>query len=242
MTFELTTSEFTGPIEALLVLIEKRKLPINDISLTEVTDEYLNFVRSLNSDQTIPNRIHFVYVASTLALIKSKSLLPNLDLTQEEETDIQKLKQRLQLYGQYQEIAKGLKIQWKDCKQFHFAKDRPQSISFQPHESITTDNLLSSLQEVFKEVPLVPETKKEAYIKIAVHIEEVMDSLLDRIKNQTSLNFQSFIKSKRTQHEHPKQQKVYIVVSFLALLEVVRNQGMNVSQSGLFSDITLLEN
>lgn len=71
MTFELTTAEFSGPIEALLSLIEKRKLPISDISLSQVTDEYMRFIQNLDKSESIPNRIHFIYVASTLALIKS---------------------------------------------------------------------------------------------------------------------------------------------------------------------------
>ena len=241
MSFKLTTPEFTGPIEALLQLIEKRKLPISDISLAEVTDEYLKFISSLSNDDTMANKVHFIYVASTLALIKSKSLLPNLDLSSEEETDIEKLKERLVLYKHYQDIGQNLKQQYQLKPQFSIANDRPREIVFMPHEGITSQSLLLALQDVLTEVPEIKQTKKEAYIKIAVHIEEIMDSIIARIKNQPTLNFKSFMNSGSAKHEHPKQKKVYAVVSFLALLEVVRNHGIGVQQHGLFEEIEILQ-
>jgi segregation and condensation protein A len=237
MPFQLTTAEFTGPIEALLQLIEKRKLPINDISLAEVTDEYLKFVTTLPSDDSIANKIHFIYVASTLTLIKSKSLLPSLDLSPEEEEDIEKLKKRLLQYQHYQEIAKGVKQQFSTKPQFVMAKEKAQFIRFSPHKGIDLVSLKEALHEVFTEVPEPIQTKKEAHISIAVHIEELMDDILDRIKKFSSVNFGNFMKSGQSKHEHPKKQKVYAVVSFLALLEVVRNHGISVQQDGLFEDI-----
>lgn len=241
MKFELTTPEFTGPIEALLVLIEKRKLPINDISLTEVTDEYLQYVSGLTARETIGNRIHFVYVASTLALIKSKSLLPKLDLTQEEEADIDVLKKRLELYQQYQEISLEVKKQLSTTKRFFFPRERKKEIRFMPHESITLQSLSESFISAIQEVPEPVQTKKEAHIKIAVHIEEIMTSIVERVsKSAQAFSFKDVLSVGYKQHQHPKQQKVYAVVSFLALLEVVRNHGIGVEQEEVFSDITVL--
>lgn len=243
MKFELTTPEFTGPIEALLVLIEKRKLPINDISLSEVTDEYLRYVSEITADESIAHRIHFVYVASTLALIKSKSLLPQLDLSSDEEADIDALKRRLLLYQQYQEIAREMKNQLSSTKQFFFPKERKKEIRFSPHEGVTLQSLNESLQSVLNEVPKPVETKKEAHIKIAVHIEEIMNSIVERISSASkSIPFSEFLSVGYAKHQHPKQQRVFAVVSFLALLEVVRNHGIGVHQDEVFSDITVLTN
>jgi segregation and condensation protein A len=240
MNFELQLQEFKGPIESLLGLIEKRKLPINDISLVEVTDEYLSMVSSLkDTEETLSYKIHFVYVASTLALIKSKSLLPNIHLTEEEETDILELKRRLSLYQHYQDIGMKLKKSISNLPHFALALDRPKEVSFQPHESMSTESLIEALGSVLNEVPETPQTKKEGYIKIAVHIEEIMDTLIDRIKESPRLDFKKFITTGASSYEHSKEQKVYAVVSFLALLEVVRNHGLDVEQSGLFEEITL---
>ena len=82
--FEVKTSAFEGPLDLLLDLVEKRKLLINDISIAEVTDEYMRQV-SLMQELSLPNTAQFVALAATLLLIKSKSLLPVLELTQEEE-------------------------------------------------------------------------------------------------------------------------------------------------------------
>ena len=239
MTFNLETAEFSGPIEALLTLIEKRKLPISDVSLVAVTDEYLRFVKSLSTRETIPERVHFIYIASTLALIKSKSLLPNLELTDEEETDIESLKKRLALYQEYKKIGKYLGESFQSNRSFFLANDRPKEIRFSPHEDITISSLVMSLKDILREVPQLESTKKEGYVKIAVHIEELMDSLLDRVKNQLHLSFHSFLGEGKQKHEHKKEQKVYTVVSFLALLEVVRNHGIDVQQHQLFSDIVI---
>lgn len=242
MKLELSGIEFAGPIELLLSLIEKRKLAINDISLSTVTDEYLKYLATINeSEHPVSERIHFVYVASTLALIKSKSLLPNLDLTDEEETDISTLKKRLELYRQYQQAGDLLKKEIYSFPQFYTSQDRKVDIVFQPHEGITQNSLEEALRSVIREIPELPQKKQEGYIKIAVHIEEIMDSLIQRVEKQQKVNFESFLLRGATKHPHPKQQKVYTVVSFLALLEVVRNKGISVQQEGIFSDITVTQ-
>ncbi len=241
MSFELTIPEFTGPIEALLNLIEKRKLPINDVSLAEITEEYLNYISSLDSHIPISQRIHFVYIASTLTLIKSKSLLPSLELTESEESDVEQLKHRLVLYQQYQELGLVLGTKFKMIPSFFYPKPKKKAIVFSPHVDITPINMTELLKNLYSEIPEKPKTKQEGYVKIAVHIEELMDSLIERVKAQASINFQTFLKQKQLGYTQPKEQKVVAVVGFLALLEVVRNHGLAVSQEHLFSDINIYQ-
>ena len=78
--FSIKTEQFEGPLEPLIDLVEKRKLLINDISLAEVTDEYMARVSKMQ-ERSLPNTAQFITLAATLLLIKSKSLLPVLDLT-----------------------------------------------------------------------------------------------------------------------------------------------------------------
>lgn len=241
MSFVLNTPEFTGPIEALLQLIEKRKLPINDISLSLVTDEYMRYINTISSDTRIANRIHFIYVASTLALIKSKSLLPKLDLSSEEESDIEELKKRLERYRFFQKRGQELKEYIGKNPSFYLAQERKQQKGFYPHESMTPQVLSESLNAIYRSIPKVESKKQEGYIKIAVHIEELMDSLIDRVKNMQKIDFNSFLGAKQEGYQHTKERKVVAVVSFLALLEVVRNHGMNVQQDQLFSNIELYQ-
>src|ERR1035437_4870141 len=98
--FKIKTTSFEGPFGLLLTLVEKRKLFINDVSLAAVTEDYLNYMNKLGGLNSLPPAeiSSFIIVASTLILIKSKSLLPNLNLTLEEEGDIHDLEERLRLY------------------------------------------------------------------------------------------------------------------------------------------------
>ena len=96
-SYNVKTHIFEGPLDTLLSLIEKRKLFINDISLAQVADDYISYVRSL-TDFPLADSAHFVLIASTLVLIKSKSLLPNLSLTEEEQSNIDDLEDRLKHY------------------------------------------------------------------------------------------------------------------------------------------------
>src|SRR3989344_7599778 len=102
------THIFEGPLDTLLSLIEKRKLFINDISLAKVADDYIAYVKSL-SDFPIADSAHFILIASTLVLIKSKSLLPQLTLTEDEQHSIEDLEARLSEYQKYKALAVHLR-------------------------------------------------------------------------------------------------------------------------------------
>src|SRR5260221_679919 len=97
MSYELTLNQFSGPLEALLELIESKRLPVNEISLAKVTDDFLKFLAD-NPAIDFAMLADFISVASRLILIKSKSLLPDLVLTGEEEMEIKDLEKRLALY------------------------------------------------------------------------------------------------------------------------------------------------
>src|ERR1035437_2753511 len=97
MPFTIKTQSFEGPLDLLLDLIEKRKLFINDISLAQVTDDFISHIKQ-GTGVSMGESAHFILVASTLLLIKSKSLLPDLNLTDEEQGDISDLERRLKMY------------------------------------------------------------------------------------------------------------------------------------------------
>ena len=98
--FKVKVGEFEGPLELILDLIEKRKLHISDISLSQVADEFIEYIKSFE-EFPMSDSADFILVASTLLLIKSKSLLPNLPLTEEEQGSIEDLENRLSAYKKY---------------------------------------------------------------------------------------------------------------------------------------------
>ncbi len=236
--FTVTIENFEGPIDALLQMIEKRKLPVNDISLADITDDYIRFVASLD-DESLSNKTHFIYIASTLTLIKSKSILPILELTHEEEDDIESLKKRILIFQEYQKVGQYLKEAMSATPYFFYGKTRKKSISFTPHSDITGTNLRDSLLSVFNQLPEKKPTKKEASVRIAVHIEEMMDSLTERLEKAIKTDFHSFIGSHTNGRKETREVKVYKVVGFLAMLELVKNGALSVLQKKNFSNIEI---
>src|SRR5574343_317549 len=104
MAFQLKTESFEGPLELLLSLIEDKKLHVSEISLAQVTEEYLQYLGNFTEvpgEQrvtTLSDRSQFVAVAATLILIKARSLLPTMELSDEETESIDDLTERLRLY------------------------------------------------------------------------------------------------------------------------------------------------
>src|SRR3989344_7201474 len=133
--FKIKTSIFEGPLDLLLTLVEKRKLFINDISLADVTDEYIRHIERFDR-LPIGESAQFILVASTLVLVKSRSLLPMLTLTDDEEEGIHDLEIRLRIYKKIRDASQVVKSLFG--KEVIF----PQSVSkslpfvFLPGESI----------------------------------------------------------------------------------------------------------
>ena len=230
--FQIRTAGFEGPFGLLLNLIEKRKLFINDISLAEVTEEYLNFMNKLGG--LSPAEISsFVYVASTLLLIKSKSLLPNLDLTGEEEGDIKNLEERLRLYELYTKL--GINIKNNFGKKIIFAplERKNDVLVFLPDNQITKDSMMTFARNALGSMPKKVFLPK-AEVKTVISIEEMIDKLTERIKHSLKMSF-------RDMHGKPttREEKVVVIVGFLAMLELVRQGIIDAVQESDASDIII---
>lgn len=232
-TFVAKTNVFEGPLDLLLELIEKRKLFVNDISLAQVTDDYIQYVNKLENFD-VPNVADFLLIASTLLLIKSKSLLPNLDLTDEEELNIEYLETRLKLYQQIKNLSQHINKLASGDKIFereYFLNIEP---IFSPSEDITIENLFSSIKKLTERFPK-KEKLQSAKVKKVVKLEEIIDNLKDRIQRSFKLSFNEFSKK-------GKAEKVEVIVSFLALLELVKEGIIFVKQENHFEDIEIENN
>jgi len=237
--FSVTTEQFSGPIDILLRMIEKRKMPINDVSLASITDDYIHFLQNIEKN-SLSDQTHFILVASTLTLIKSKSILPTIDLTDDEESDIDALKKRLEIFSLYQHSSKHIKQKFTPEGIRFYSQTAKRQISFQPHSSIEKNKLQQALQEVFASVPQVEKKDSEkAYIRVAIHIEEMMDSLTERIQKTFSGDFSEFIKTYTGTVTEARDKKVYNAVGFLAMLELIKKGTLHVLQEHNFSNIRL---
>lgn len=236
-SFYVTMEQFQGPIERLLEMIEKRKLPINDISLASITDEYIQSMSTLK-DEALSEKTHFILVASTLTLIKSKSLLPKLELTEQEEGNIHELKKRLALLQLFSGAGKNLTKFLHSKPQFSYPEPPSKTYSFDPDPSLSVDQLSNILAGVLRTVPKKAPNKKEASLSILVHIEEMMNSLEERIKKSLSTDFSSFVQEYAGDNiKESKQARVYHIVGFLAMLELVRKGTLHTLQEENFSPI-----
>lgn len=236
--YKVKTGTFEGPLDLLLSLIEQRKLFVNEISLADVTNDYITYVKSLSEDKKNINDVsYFVLVAATLILIKSKSLLPNLSLTEEENEKIVDLETRLKIY----QIIKTATIDIKENFGLNIIFTPEERVwndpLFSPDEAITVLNIAQSIENVLLEIPKKEVKLPEIEVKKIINIDQVINSLTDRIQNAMNLSFRDFSKSHGA--SNAEEAKVHVIVSFLAMLELVREGLIDVMQDNSFEDISI---
>jgi len=231
-SYTIKTGGFEGPFGLLLDLVEKRKLFINDVSLAEVTEDYLKYMNQLGNLH--PNEISgFILVASTLILIKSKSLLPNLDLTDEEKGDIKDLEERLRLYELYKRLGGNIKNNFGKEMIFPPLERKNEILVFLPDEQITKESMMTFAKGALGAIPkkvLLPEVE----VRKVISIEEMIDKLTERIKNSLKMSFKELHGKIFT-----KEEKVTAIVGFLAMLELVRQGIIHAVQEERGGDIIL---
>lgn len=248
MSFQLKTSYFEGPLELLLSLIEEKKLHVSEITLAQVTEEYLNYLNILS---TIPqdderhqmillDRSQFIVVAATLILIKARSLLPAIELTEEETESIDDLTERLRLY----EVVKRYGELFGKCfekKPTMYRGNPPKEKKvpvFTPHDSLTTQILIDSLHDIFAALPAA-EVLPEKSVKLTYTLADVMEKVEKAISSGTSFSLSDATaryKNASTPAEK-REAKVFAVLSFLAVLEMVKKSIVMVEQNEMFQDI-----
>lgn len=226
--FHIKTEAYEGPFELILDLIEKRQLSINELSLSQVTDDYIQFVRG-HGQFPMEDAAQFIGVAATLLLIKSKSLIPELELTGDEEEDMDELKRRLAEYERVREMMRELsRIFGK--RVMVSAGERAPEVAFAPARDLTLEKLEAALADALASLEK-EEKLPEARVRPMVTIEEMMESLKTRVQKAMTMSFADFAGS--------ATEKVEVIVSFLALLELVKDGVVGADQQGAFSDITI---
>ncbi len=227
--FSVKTSVFEGPLELLLELVEKRKLLINDISLASVTDEYMRQV-SLMQELSLPNTAQFINLAATLLLVKSKSLLPVLDLTEEEETSIEDLEERLRKYQIIRDAALVLQNSFGKTKLYAPQFYKPTVSLFLPDEYCDIEKLREAMIAAINGLPQ-KEAPAQAKIKATISLEEMMKKLETRITQNLQMKFSEL--------NFGETEKKVVIVGFLAILELFKQGNLILRQNSYFSDIEI---
>ncbi len=230
-SYTVKTEVFEGPLDLLLELVTKRKLFVNDVSLSQVTDDFIRYIEeheSANRRIPIGESAEFILVASTLMLIKSRSLLPMLELTAEEEESIHDLENRLQIYARVKELAAELKEIFG--KQIIFEKEPSKSppIVFSPDSKTDKESLLLALERVIESLPK-KEVLPRVVVKKVISMEEMIEKLAERVSKAGKLTF------KALKHKD----KISTIVGFLAMLELVKRGAIRVTQKSHKGDIEI---
>ena len=232
MTYLIQEEKFQGPLDLLLKLVEKNELEISEISLAKVTGEFLDYIQH-NQVQPI-ELADFLLVASKLIYIKSKLLIP--DLQDEEMESGSNLEDQLKRYQMFFQASQKINDLWignnlSHARQKQF-KIKPK-VQFDPPQNFSLNDLPLLMWKVIKKIEPVLRLPKVG-IKRAVSIQERIADLFTKIKKQTKISFTKFIK----QAEHKED----VVVSFLALLELIKQRFVLVDQDDLFADISVKTN
>lgn len=228
--YQVQLDFFEGPLDLLLQLIEGAKLDITEISLAAVTDQYLTFIEKREGVE-LRDLSQFLSVAAKLLLIKSKALLPMLSFTEEEEEDIEELKYQLALYARYKKAAKALRQQ--------LGKEQPITtrptyigghIGYVAPRSVRVQTLYQNCL-TFLDKQEIAETLPEETLKKIISLEERIQEMRSLLLKTESALFHDL-------HNDSKDEKI---VSFLAVLELVKQKLIAVRQEALFQEIHIMK-
>lgn len=230
MTYHIKLEQFEGPLDLLLQLTEQEKLDITRVSLAQIADQYLEYISDAQNI-TLSNLADFLSVASRLILIKSKALLPLLEFTEEEEEEIKDLEHQLAEYKKFKEASKNLAALF-DSSDLSFTREgfSGLGIVFYPPENIVAEDLAKAFSRVVGEIPVV-EKLEEEMVREVLTLEERIIHLQDALRERVQTSFSELVANAKD--------RVEVVVSFLAMLELVKQRMIHVEQGELFSEIQL---
>ena len=245
MKIDVKLEVFEGPLYLLLHLIEKNKVSIYDIPIVEITSQYMDYIQQLERVASMDVMSEFLVMAATLLRIKSLMLLPHEE-KEEDEDPREELVRRLMEYKMYKYAATELKDLRVDADKVFFRQESlPSEIRDYEEpvnpEEIVGDTSLLALSETFRMVMKRKQFRRDPvrshYGKIKrdeYKVEERMGTIRNLLIRGKRMNFRILLESR------PSREKV--VVTFLAVLELVKGGEITVDQTDNFGEIYIRAN
>lgn len=232
--YEVSLKKFNGPLDLLLSLIEEKKMAISEVVLSQVTDQFLEYLKQLQSGvSTEYQRIlaDFLVVASRLILIKSRTLLPNLVLSQEEEGDIKELEERLKAYQQIKIWGRELG-KWTKNRTSYLSRDSYLNMPmiYYPPKNVSAEDLYKIYESFLKTLPQI-EKLEEKNLQRVVTLEQKIQELRARITTAIESSFADISGGMKN--------KIDIILNFLAALMLFRSRVLELSQDEIFGEIKI---
>lgn len=249
MSYEVKIDAFEGPIPLLLHLIKNNEVEIYDISIAKITDQYLDYIAAMQKlDLEIASE--FLVMAANLIEIKSSMLLPD-EPEEEDEEEVdprQQLINRLLEYKKYKDLATRLRDYEEMQRKRHtrsiesvLAEIDPEAAEDNPLEDISLNEFVTTFEEILaeriQEEKEKQEEEKESKEKLSdinrkeVNIQDKMAELEQKLKKKEKVKFAELFAG--------KSNKLEIVVTFMALLELMRLRKIIVEQTGIFTEINV---
>ena len=243
MAIPVKIQVFEGPLDLLLHLIEKNKINIYDIPIVEITKQYLDYVNAMQkSDLNVVSE--FLVMAATLIDIKSKMLLPaEVDESGEEIDPRAELVERLLEYEMYKYMSYELKDRQVDANRSLYKQETVPDEIKAYKEPVNLDDLLhditlKKLHEIFKDVMRRQENKvdpiRSNFGKIEkeeVNLEEKMEYVKEYASTHQIFSFKNLLEKQAS--------KMQIIVTFLAILELMKMGEIIIEQAAICSDILI---
>ncbi len=238
-SFITKATTFEGPLDLLLSLIESKKLFINEISLSLIAEEYASYITEIKErqSQTYYEITGYLVILATLLLIKSRSLLPNFDITKEDKVTIDDLEERLKVYKIYKDISKTVAERF-DTHIITLKKEQKKEARFIPDAHMTSEYLYGCIQDILKKAPKIEtvESNPEIKVRTTITLEQVMERIQNKVDSLSSFSFNEFTGSKKV---YSKEEKVFTLISFLAILELIRTGILVADQESAFGDMNV---
>jgi len=225
--FEVNAQQFNGPLDLLLQLIEDKKLEITQLSLSDVTEDFLAHIEKME-EKNAEELADFLMIAARLLLIKSKALLPFL--AQEEEPD--DLEKQLKLYKQFVEASKKIEVLLK-LKRFTFSRQKAiiqKETAFVPPIGINATNLRNAFLVVLKKLDPIVKLPRQG-IEKTVSLQQKILQIRDFLQQSKRIGFKKLMSDAKSKTE--------VIINFLAILELLKQSELRVRQANLFDEIVL---
>lgn len=227
--------KFEGPLSLLLKMIEAEKMDITEVSLAKIADQYVEYIRKC--EVLDPERIaDFLVVAAKLLWIKSRALLPYLFPAPED--DASELERQLRMYKEFLDAMKGVE-EILSKKRFTFSpvgRNLRKMIGqadkfFSPPKKLSAADLASIFSDFLATKAKNSVLLEEEVMEHKINIEEKIASIQEILLTKINLSFKDFVQRAQSRTE--------VVVSFLAMLELMKQKFIDVDQIGLFSEISI---
>lgn len=227
--YRVKIEQFEGPLDLLLEIIEAKKLPLVEVSLYKITEQFIEHLKNIN-DRPIEELVKFLVIASRLAFLKSKELIPSEDEIDETEGDLNELERQLAIYGPFRDAAKELNKVDRINGSFYARQSFAgfDSVFYFP-KNLKIVDIAQSLEELLKTTTLTQRIPR-ARLKDTESLKSCIDKLIKLVTENKKVNFSDTIEKLEPEKK---------IVNFLSLLELGRLGKITASQNNNFATIMI---